>query len=338
MVIVWPLWTLMLRCLSQAKYVTSYGRKRLQLKQKADRAADRSARALLMECISESSFQPLLHLYLLLPNICLFIDKMIGRSEMTDHTFELQSFLQLFSVATSFVTLGWSFNKYQASKKHGALSFTSNLPGRLLLLLSNICTISARLLSLVILAYCFGSGEFLPLILLVLLHICLIAFLHYFLQKEYYISKDTFSIAYECLLNGVGNLYMHNLIKFDRGCKVVKTQKRQIIIDTILIIETGIIVIAAYLIIPDIPPEILVFIIGIYPIGIAMKVVYYAKLHIWRHPVFSRVKSVKSTCLRQVSILQEKSQNGDFSPSEKYESLPMIDDVINSKESIEEET
>ena len=199
---------------------------------------------------------------------------MIDRSEVTDHTFELQSFLQLFSVATSFITLGWSFNKYQASKKHGALSFTSNLPGRLLLLLSNICTISARLLSLIILAYCFGSGELLPVILLVLLHICLMAFLHNVLQKKYYIWKDTFSIVYECLVNGVGNLYMHILIKFDRYCKAGKTQKRQIIIDTILIIETAIIVIAAYLIIPDIPPEILVFIIVIYPVGIAMKVIY----------------------------------------------------------------
>ena len=120
--------------------------------------------------------------------------------------------MQLWSVLTSVLSLAWSFSFYQAVKKQGALDFGTNLVGRVLLLMSNIFQISSRLLLLVFLAYCFGPGEFWPMFALLILHIILMALSYFTFYREQMHDDSWPGCIYQCILNGISNIYLHTLI------------------------------------------------------------------------------------------------------------------------------
>ena len=84
-----------------------------------------SSRARMIEVCIESSFQPLLQLYLLLPKLinyfeCEFYKEILEKPIL--ETFSTESVLQFWSVITSVLALAWSFNFYkvtQITKKFG---------------------------------------------------------------------------------------------------------------------------------------------------------------------------------------------------------------------------
>ena len=119
-----------------------------------------SSRAQVIEVAIESTFQPLLQLYLLLPILVQGMQSL--GATYTD--LKLMKRIQFYSVVTSIISLAWSFAFYKASVKREALDFCINFFGRTVLIISNLFMISARLLALVVFAYCFGPGQFLPLI------------------------------------------------------------------------------------------------------------------------------------------------------------------------------
>merc|ERR1712150_22796 len=151
-----------------------------------------SSRAIIIEVAIESSFQPLLQLYLLFPAMvkqfmCYYqainsenVFDSLSFSEIFNFTFTGQtSEIQFISILTSVISLSWSFTYYQSMKKKGALDFGSNVIGRSLMLLANLLQISSRILIIVLYAYLFGPGEFWPMILSVIAHILMMTLLNY---------------------------------------------------------------------------------------------------------------------------------------------------------------
>ena len=68
-IIFWPFEMHRKKFLSEARYLTSYGKERVKARIKAEDATIVSGRSQMIEVCSESSFQPLLQLYLFLPTL-----------------------------------------------------------------------------------------------------------------------------------------------------------------------------------------------------------------------------------------------------------------------------
>ena len=175
-----------------------------------------SSRAIIIEVAIESSFQPLLQLYLLLPGIikqfmcyhkAIHSTNMIDSlsiSEIFNFTFTGQtSEIQFLSILTSVISLSWSFTYYQSMKKKGALDFGSNIIGRILMLSANLLQISSRLLIIVIYAYLYGPGQFWPMMTSVLGHILVMTSLNYMLSYDWLMhnfpNRQYRKIFYHCL-------------------------------------------------------------------------------------------------------------------------------------------
>ena len=182
-----------------------------------------SSRARMIEVCIESSFQPLLQLYLVLPTLiqyfdCLSSDELIEYS-LADTLLSIPT-LQFLSVITSVIALSWSINFYKVTQKHGALDLNVNFSGRICLQISTFLQISCRLLTFVLLSYCFGPGNFWPMIAILQFHILLMAVLHYYTteQREFEDWRsDTITnlrLLHHCILNGIGNIYIHNRITY----------------------------------------------------------------------------------------------------------------------------
>ena len=252
-IIFWPFEMHRKKFVSEVSYLTSSGEKRMKARKRTENDTIISSRSQMIEVCSESSFQPLLQLYLYLPTLLVsFAVAAItfDASKSADSLFEDVKTLQFWSILTSCLSLAWSFTFYQSVKKNGALSFSANPLGRLCLLLSNILQISSRLLAIVLLAYCFGDGNFWPAFAAVVLHIILMAII---LSRAEKLSKEA---VWEGILNGISNLYLHNIIlplpteeKKTKQKKRKPTLKNQILVDTIFIIENfGIIILVICLI------------------------------------------------------------------------------------------
>ena len=173
-IIFWPLLTTFKRCFSEIKFANSYGKDRFEAQLVKRDHMVLSSRARMIEVCIESSFQPLLQLYLVLPTLiqyfdCLSSDELIEFS-LADTLMSIPA-LQFLSVITSVIALSWSINFYKVTQKHGALDLNVNFSGRICLQISTFLQISCRLLTFVLLSYCFGPGNFWPMIAILQLHI-----------------------------------------------------------------------------------------------------------------------------------------------------------------------
>ena len=261
---------------------------------KARTAADLNAvvasRSHMMEVCSESSFQPLLQLYLVLPALIMGLNHtsdVWNVNQSAQDLFDSVEELQLWSILSSVISLSWSFSHHQAIQMKGALEFETNFFGRIFLLLSNIHQISSRLITFVLFAYTCGDGNFWPLCIGVLLHIVLMSVIyHQFQQKS--IQKETkLGILYQSLVNGVANLYLWNLI-FPISKDGTPEERRnercftyQAVVDSISLLENVIIISLAYLYIDAIPVEVFMYCIGGHLFGLFLKFIYYKFFHIW---------------------------------------------------------
>ena len=156
-------------------------------------------------------------------------------------------------------------------------------------MISNILQIATRLLVFVLLAYCCGDGNFWPAFAAVCVHIAFMATLHLLATEEW--SR---AAVWQAILNGISNLYLHNLIlplpTEEKKTKLKRTNQthwRQVLVDTVFIIENILVVVLAFVsgLIPDIFTTgliwLLLFIILGQFFGLLLKCAYYQFFHIW---------------------------------------------------------
>ena len=116
-VIFWPVVMHWKKFLCEATYQTSQGEERVKARIARDDATIVSSRSQMIEVCSESSFQPLLQLYLFLPTLIVSFNT-FGTSVNLDHRasdfFFNISHLQFWSILTSCLSLSWSFKRQLA--------------------------------------------------------------------------------------------------------------------------------------------------------------------------------------------------------------------------------
>ena len=351
MIIFWPFLMLLQRFISTRRSAIATAEEKFRMKSIRKEDLIISARAQIIEVSIEASFQPLLQLYMLLPGLLQFqfyeVHDFLGLFEITEIMCSFEK-VQFWAILKSIISLSWSFTFYQAMQKNGALDFGSNLGGRLLLLFANLFQIASRLLALILYAYVFGDGMFWPMILSVQLHIILMSILHYFLSDEWSLKNfknKPHKIAYHCLINGICNLYLHNWIvqiektedqsqKEDqqnkrssirkahkRQTKKDGTSFRQLMFDSIFVVENVIILVLVKITFNEVlPPNLLVFIAFSQYIGIALKCLYYAKFHIWSTS-FDRDSVQQQTRESSKNFLTRIKRSIKFKDIEEYENV-----------------
>ena len=281
------------------------------MRENLDRVNIFSSRARMIESCSESSFQPLLQLYLLLPNLMCYNYSNLLEEDISGFLSNVPK-MQLWAIFTSCLSLSLSVNRYQALKKRGALDFGANPVGRYLLLIYCFCQVTSRLFTFVFFAYCFGDGNFYPMIVLVILHILVMATIHWVTTDQFQgidsnspheTSKYGFQVVYQSLLNGISNIYIYNNILLhaseDKEDKIGRQQTnrdttrkqhkvifllkkwKQLIVDFIFGFENLIMIICSSALIDGIPQSLLASVAGFYIWGLALKVIYYKNFHIW---------------------------------------------------------
>ena len=355
MVVFWPFLSLFRKFLSQWKLSIANAPDKIKMQAKTNEDLVVSARAQIIEVAIESSFQPLLQLYLLLP----FLIKRFGcflkiqnlASLTLDDLFGTLQRIQFWSVFTSIISLAWSFTYYQSIKKRGALDFGANAVGRILLLLANFLQICSRLIALVLCAYCFGPGNFWPMIVSVAIHILVMSILHYVTVSENNFdgnekdgknskSKETetscmdgIKTVYHCFINGVCNLYLHmeimkisseNELSNHRG-----TLSRQVIFDMIFFLENAFIVCMSYIALPtDLPIQLLIFIMISQVSGFVMKWIYYYYFHIWKavidFPCRQAITAMEQACqcCKPTGNISQETGSNEQSPSIPMQEKP----------------
>ena len=309
LILFWPICAYFQKFLCEVRYLTDYGMGRVKQRKKFIKNNIISSRAQIIEICSEATFQPLLQLYLLLPNLVYFDYHHLLENDLSTF-FSNVPRLQFWAIFTSCMSLSWSFNAYQTSQKTGALDFDANLWGRLVLLASCICLITSRLFVFVFLAYCFGDGQFYPMVVVVVIHMLLMTGFHWLTTDNFNIKKkfifvtnktlqDSSQVFYQCLLNGISNIFIYNDIlalpseeKNETKAKTSKDQSeskilavvkkwKQAIVDTFFVLESLIIIVTSSYLVDGLPPFLVIMVVILHILGLALKVFYYKSLHIW---------------------------------------------------------
>ena len=307
---IWPIWSYIKKSRCEYLYLTSHGEDRVKARKNFIRNNIVSSRAQIIEICSEATFQPLLQLYLLLPKLMCFNYHDLLNEDLSNFFSNVPK-LQLWAILTSCLSLSWSFNVYLASKKTGALDFDSNIWGRLVLLASCICLITSRLFVFVFLAYCFGDGQFYPMVIVVVCHMLLMTGFHWLTTETFNIKKNlifvtnktlqhSLQVFYQCLLNGVSNIFLYNdILALPSGEKNVTTKPKQSkdqnerkilafikswkqpIVDTMFALESLIIVVLSVFLVEGLPRSFVIMVVILHILGLVLKAFYYMSLHIW---------------------------------------------------------
>ena len=302
-ILLWPFEMHRKKFLSEARYLTSHGEERVKARLESEDVTVVSGRSQMIEVCSESSFQPLLQLYLFLPTLLVSFRNLgtdVSLDQSAGDFFSNLGHLQFWSILTSCISLAWSFTFYQSIKKRGALDFDANPMGRLVLLFSNIFQISSRLLAFVLFAYSWGDGNFWPAFVFVLLHILVLAAFHFeWNDKDTWVQFESSCLffsypkgmaVFQSILNGISNLYMNNLIlplpskekKKQQNRGSTRSFSRQLVFDGLFVVENSVVILLAAFVlnINDVWP-LLVFVSLGQLNGLLLKVIYYRFFHIW---------------------------------------------------------
>ena len=163
--IIWPWLLFWEKFRSEASQATTHGSLKIKYQAENERNSILCSRARMIEVCSEASFQLLLQLYLLLPEIARFWESSPNANgiEMVKKLPDIigsMGNLQFWAVATSVLSLANSFTNYHVVRKRGALDFTANPLGRILLCFFGLLQIISRMVLLVLFAYCWGPANF----------------------------------------------------------------------------------------------------------------------------------------------------------------------------------
>eukprot|EP00092_Neocalanus_flemingeri_P012384 GFUD01013352.1.p1 GENE.GFUD01013352.1~~GFUD01013352.1.p1 ORF type:complete len:1191 (+),score=213.83 GFUD01013352.1:87-3659(+) len=294
----WPVFTKLVHFYYIAKYRTSTEDKKSEFEDKMWNYALIAARAHILEVCIESSFQPLLQWYQLFPGFLIWCLNLNTREfNIQQYSEEVDSLKIVFSLVSSIFSLGWSFSVYKVAKKRGTLDMGSNPIGRIVLFLSNLFLILARLQSFVIFSYFFGPGNFYPIIAFISGHIILISVLHgMFSEVSVLMKSNKKRLVTICLINGLSNIFLHNYIDLDDLAKDKEeetvrwkaTLARQLLFDFIFIVENLILAFIGSMNDQiDIPQKeetfhfLIITIFCCHFLGLIFKFIYYKKLHAW---------------------------------------------------------
>uniref|UniRef100_A0A0K2UWA8 XK-related protein n=1 Tax=Lepeophtheirus salmonis TaxID=72036 RepID=A0A0K2UWA8_LEPSM len=301
----WPIISMFRLFYADVMYDIQHGIKKIKARELKVSATKICSRARLIEALLESSFQPIIQLYIVFPILINNItsDKSIDLSR--DLYLEASQFG---SAITSITTLSWAITLYQSNIKGGALDLTVNFLGRIILLISNLFLITGRMLLFIVFAYGFGAGRLIGLIIFIIIHIIASTILiHYWRDPSFTItSKITYFI--NCVINGFGNTYLHmwiqlpqNLISEAKSGK--STFVRHLLFETIFFLELISMITFTYFMLDSRIAEAIqlkyltLLIFGLYFIGNALKIFYYKTQHIWNE-LISIERDIKRLALR----------------------------------------
>ena len=267
-----------------------------------------SLRTHFIEVCTESTFQPLLQLYLVLISIYEWgndpaqsrffgdPDQWIRRLRELIELLTIDEVQRIISAAVSILTMAVSYTNQYNYRKNQVLTSTALLVyfGYVLL------AIFSRILCFELLAFYLGPGRFSWALLALVCHVLLMATLH-FLQTTFTMQEKEENtpaggvlVFHNCLINGLANVYMHNELDMDfghGGGSVPHPPKgtlyRQLCVDVIIFVENLIILVLA-----QYTPTstetfmnsywvICLIIVISYSVSIAFKVIFYLYLHPW---------------------------------------------------------
>ena len=298
----WPIRMKILEAWLYFKYqTTTEPTESLKWKQESTNVSRDAGLIMLAEVCLEATFSSVLNWYLILPGIIEGFASLETVKDIQNHPIGKISFL------SSIITLSWSYTAYNADKKAGVLSITANPVGRLTIFLSNLLLIFARMNCLVWFAFSFGPGEIKQLYICLILHVILMAAIHFIhLWKTGRINKirqwqDLISmksklirICFVCLINGLANIFIVNLVyvSFNKEKllekKFKESFKRQTIGDSIFLLE-NITCIAFGVVSATVAPLndtkvrniLILIIVACHFLGLMLKIIYYKYLHMW---------------------------------------------------------
>ena len=292
-ILFWPLEMHRKKFLSETRYLTSHGKDRVEARLESENESIVSGRSQMIEVCTESSFQPLLQLYLLLPTLLVTFrnfGKEVSFDQSAKEFFSNASKLQFWSILSSCLSLAWSFTFYQSLKKRGALGFGVNALGRIVLLFANVLQISSRLVAFALFAYSWGDGYIWPAFVFVLIHIIVMSGFHIYKAEDIKCCKFNRMAVFQGILNGISNLYMYNLIlplpSEEKKKQLIKRNERtftdQVIVDGLFVVENlaTIVIASVCLNVDDVWP-LLVFVLAGQLGGLLLKGLYYRFFHIW---------------------------------------------------------
>jgi hypothetical protein len=298
----WPIAVLFIKYYNDAKYYLAKGQQRAEREKKIEASEVLYSTARVMEVSLESSFQPTIQLYIMLP--------VLMRS-LTAQTFTFKVFTvckdkekfpmlktdQTISIVTSILSLAWCFTTYHATMKRGALDRDlAALFYRAVLFLSVLFQILGRLFILVLFSYNFGPGMYFPLLIFLGCHIVLMTMLHFVFSdaKRYWVKGGFLNLSFFHYMigNGLANIYIHNWIRMDplliphsKPLQHVSTLMRQLVFDLVFVVENVVLLsIALNSPIKELHENkvaIGIFLLAFTFIGLILKAVYYRYLHIW---------------------------------------------------------
>ena len=153
------------------KYYSTKGHEQLKWKAYSNVMAQKAGMVHLSEVCIESTFLSILNWYILLPN---FLMKLNIYLDSPDNSLILSAV----SFFISIVSLAWSYTSYIADQKGSALSLTWDPTSRIVLFISYLLLIFARMNCIVLFMFYFGPGSFYPGMLFLICHIILMMIIH----------------------------------------------------------------------------------------------------------------------------------------------------------------
>ena len=282
----WPLISIGMKCYHCVRYETSQGQLRIKYEDKVRASSQAEGRSLLLEACIEATFQPILQWYLILPSILMNYTNYLKGGEMPKCDI---SKLSYFSLASSMISLAWSFTAYKATYKRGALDPDVAPISRAVLFISDLLLILPRINCIVLFMYYFGPGQFYPGIIFLVIHFLCMIILHNCFSNDLKYFKEGKYLKYfhVCFLNGFGNMLSNNgevaMTNLKHNTKG-KTLVRHLTYDIVLLMENLVLGVHGYhLTVQQQSAKDLTLILSLisYLLGIILKMFYYKKLHVW---------------------------------------------------------
>eukprot|EP00092_Neocalanus_flemingeri_P000294 GFUD01000314.1.p1 GENE.GFUD01000314.1~~GFUD01000314.1.p1 ORF type:complete len:859 (-),score=190.48 GFUD01000314.1:80-2656(-) len=298
-VVMWPVIINIKKAYLLFKYHTTKGHEQLMWKAASKEMARKAGMVHLSEVCIESTFVSILNWYILLPN---FLTELDISFDNADNSLTLSSVSFLISI----VSLAWSYTSYIAEEKEGALALTWDPASRLVLFISNLLLIFARMNCIVLFMFYFGPGQIYPGMFFLLGHIILMMAIHAYNVLRYTTVQDKDQpqsniicfagrLFHVSLMNGLANVFINNFVHVSLnnqkslGRKKKKSFYRQTIGDIIFLVENIICVVfgCSTNVAPINSPLTMTYLVSTifacHIVGLLLKIFYYKFMHIWKN-------------------------------------------------------
>ena len=333
LVMLWPFRMFWDNWRHQDNFHKSSNEQKVHHKCEGEPAYYNSAKAHLLEICLESSWMPLLQLYLVLP---VLIEWGPQLEDITLRDFALEMG-QISSVILSVISVSYGFTAYHMKTKRGAASTLSMI----VYFFSTLFLVVSRLLAFVTFSYYFGLEGFHFPFLWATGHVFMMALLHVLFEPS--LPNSRCSKALSCcseggfqkcckkysqfmywILNGVANLYVHNRIywygKEDKTATALQTFARHITYETIFAVETILMIVHAFMApvtkvdqsYQSTLNDITIAVAILWILGICLKIIYYLFIHVWAAILRGHIRSIFPSSRRKTSwFVKAEDESGN---------------------------